>query len=56
VRQLAQTNQHFRVLALSATPGPDIQTVQNVISNLHISHIEIRTEESIDIRPFTYAF
>jgi len=44
----------FRVLALTATPGSKVEGVQDVIDNLHISHIEIRTEESIDIRPYIH--
>ncbi|KAM0343892.1 hypothetical protein ACHAPU_008161 [Fusarium lateritium] len=44
----------FRVLALTATPGSKIETVQEVIDNLGISHCEIRTEESIDIRQYIH--
>lgn len=44
----------FRVLALTATPGSKIETVQEVIDNLGISHCEIRTEESIDIRQYVH--
>ncbi|KAM0216773.1 hypothetical protein ACHAPQ_001183 [Fusarium lateritium] len=44
----------FRVLALTATPGSKIETVQEVIDNLGISHCEIRTEDSIDIRQYVY--
>ncbi|KAH7035089.1 uncharacterized protein B0I36DRAFT_264216 [Microdochium trichocladiopsis] len=44
----------FRILALTATPGSKVEGVQDVIDNLHISHVEIRTEESIDIRPYIH--
>jgi ATP-dependent DNA helicase MPH1 len=44
----------IRVLALTATPGSKIETVQEVIDNLGISHCEIRTEESIDIRQYVH--
>lgn len=44
----------FRVLALTATPGSKIETVQEVIDNLGISHCEIRTENSIDIRQYVH--
>ncbi|KAK7103442.1 hypothetical protein V1264_018337 [Littorina saxatilis] len=54
IRELMKYNQQFRVLALSATPGSDIKSVQNVISNLAISHIELRSEESPDIKPYTH--
>ncbi len=45
----------FRVLALTATPGSTVEGVQEVIDNLGISHIEIRTEESMDIRQFVHS-
>ena len=31
-----------------------IQSVQQVLSNLLISHIELRTDDSPDIRPYTH--
>ncbi|KAJ3250263.1 hypothetical protein HDU77_006850 [Chytriomyces hyalinus] len=54
VRMLSEAGAAFRVLALTATPGSDVKTVQNVIENLHISKIEIRTEDSLDIKPYTH--
>ncbi|KAJ1959447.1 3'-5' DNA helicase, partial [Dipsacomyces acuminosporus] len=44
----------FRVMALTATPGSDIETVQQIINRLHISHIFLRTEESIDVAPYIH--
>ncbi|CAL8273236.1 unnamed protein product [Merluccius merluccius] len=54
VRQLCSQTRHFRVLALSATPGGDSKAVQQVISNLLISHIELRSEESPDIQAHSH--
>ncbi|KAK0729391.1 hypothetical protein B0T21DRAFT_370972 [Apiosordaria backusii] len=48
-------SQSFRVLALTATPGSSVEGVQDVIDNLGISHIEIRTEESLDIRQYVHS-
>lgn len=53
VRLLMRFNPHFRILALTATPGSDPERVQGVIDNLHIGHIEVRTEESMDITPYS---
>ncbi|KAG9268224.1 Fanconi anemia group M protein isoform X1 [Astyanax mexicanus] len=50
VRELGNQTKQFRVLALSATPGGDIKAVQQVVSNLLISHIELRSEESPDVQ------
>jgi ATP-dependent DNA helicase MPH1 len=45
----------FRVLALTATPGSTVEGVQDIIDNLGISHVEIRTEASIDIRQYVHS-
>ena len=47
-------NTSFRVLALTATPGATIESVQEVIDGLGISRVEIRTEESLDIRQYVH--
>jgi ATP-dependent DNA helicase MPH1 len=45
-------NPHFRVLALTATPGGSPEAVQAIVDALHISRIEIRDEQSLDIRNY----
>jgi ATP-dependent DNA helicase MPH1 len=71
VRYLMTKNPHFRILALTATPGSKSEAVQSVIDNLHvrttaalsqpairfnaqIGHIEIRSEESLDLRQYLH--
>ncbi|KAJ2774081.1 3'-5' DNA helicase [Coemansia nantahalensis] len=44
----------FRVVALTATPGSTMAAVQAVIHQLHISHIFVRTEESMDVAPYIH--
>ncbi|PBP28361.1 putative ATP-dependent DNA helicase mph1 [Diplocarpon rosae] len=51
---LRRFNQSFRVLALTATPGASVEAIQEVINNLEISKVEIRTEESIDIQQYVH--
>ncbi|KAK2726408.1 hypothetical protein QYM36_000746 [Artemia franciscana] len=41
-------------LALSATPGTDFPTLEAVLGNLRIGHIEVRTETSQDILPYIH--
>ncbi|XP_050036244.1 Fanconi anemia group M protein [Dermacentor andersoni] len=53
VQEIVKYNNQFRILALSATPGTDVKAVRNVLANLMISHVELRTEESLDIQEFT---
>ena len=54
VNFLRKHNASFRVLALTATPGGNVEAVQKVIDGLDIARVEIRTEESIDIREFVH--
>ncbi|XP_055989841.1 Fanconi anemia group M protein [Sorex fumeus] len=54
VRELVKYTSHFRILALSATPGSDIKAVQQVITNLLIGKIELRAEDSLDILPYSH--
>ncbi|XP_041121529.1 Fanconi anemia group M protein isoform X2 [Polyodon spathula] len=54
VRELGNHTRQFRVLALSATPGSDARAVQQVISNLLVSHIELRSEECPDIQAYSH--
>ncbi|CUM64765.1 uncharacterized protein PRCAT00002376001 [Priceomyces carsonii] len=49
VKFILRFNTSFRVLALTATPASDVEGVQEVIDNLLISKVEVRTENSIDI-------
>lgn len=54
IGMLMEVNPHFRVLALSATPGKDSVSVQEVVDQLHINQIEIRTEEAIDVQRYMF--
>ncbi|XP_041809701.1 Fanconi anemia group M protein isoform X2 [Chelmon rostratus] len=54
IRQLGSQTLQFRILALSATPGGDSKSVQSVISNLLISHIELRSDDSPDIQAHSH--
>lgn len=55
VKFLRRFNQSFRVLALTATPGSTVESVQSVIDGLDIARVEIRAEQSLDIRDYVHA-
>ncbi|KAL5052077.1 hypothetical protein BDW71DRAFT_170113 [Aspergillus fruticulosus] len=55
VKFMRRFNQSFRVLALTATPGSTVESVQAVIDGLDIAKVEIRTEQSLDIREYVHA-
>ncbi|BGP19442.1 hypothetical protein JCM10213_000681 [Rhodosporidiobolus nylandii] len=54
VRYMMSRNPHFRILALTATPGSRGDAVQEVIDNLHIGRIEVRADDSMDIRQYVH--
>lgn len=49
VKFISRFTSSFRILALTATPASDVDGVQEIVDNLHISFVEVRTERSIDI-------
>jgi ERCC4-related helicase len=55
VRLISSSNEGgFRILALSATPGSDARDIQRLINNLHIAHVELRTEDDPDLKSFRH--
>jgi ERCC4-related helicase len=54
IRKLSPKNKLFRVLALSATPGNSSRDVLEVMRNLLIAHLEFRSEESPDVKPYVF--
>ncbi len=43
-----------RIIALTASPGSDLEKVKEVINNLFIEAIEVRTEKDEDVRPYVH--
>ena len=41
-----------RILALTASPGSDMERIQDVCKNLYIEDVEVRTEEDPDVKPY----
>src|SRR3989344_4093831 len=41
-----------RILALTASPGSDMETVKEVTTNLKIEKVEVRTEKDADVKPY----
>ncbi|KAI3650012.1 hypothetical protein MP228_005644 [Amoeboaphelidium protococcarum] len=54
IEKVYQSHKAFRILALSATPGSLVDSVQVIVNNCKIHQIEIRTEESKDIVQYIY--
>lgn len=41
-----------RILALTASPGNNIEKIEEVCRNLHIENIEVRTDSDPDVKPY----
>lgn len=54
ISYLQAVHPHFRIVALTATPGRTTEKVQEVVDKLHISRIEIREAESPDIAKYMF--
>lgn len=52
VKFLNRFNRSYRILALTATPASDLEGLHEIIENLFISKVEVRTEQSIDIQKY----
>lgn len=51
-KQYMQKALHPRILALTASPGTDHETINEVIQNLFIEKIEVRSAEDQDVAPY----
>ena len=50
--QYDKTSSTARILALTASPGSDMETVKEVTTNLKIEKVEVRTEKDVDVKPY----
>ncbi len=50
--QYVSRSEHPVILAMTASPGSDTKRIHDVCKNLFIEHIEYRTEEDIDVKPY----
>ena len=44
----------FRIVSLSATPVSKIENLQNVVTALRCSNLEVRDEDDEEIRKYTF--
>ena len=54
IRESTHKNPHFRVLALTVTPGGKPEDLQELCDVLHISHIDIWDEFSPDLKQYIF--
>ncbi|MBI2548416.1 DEAD/DEAH box helicase [Candidatus Woesearchaeota archaeon] len=51
-KQYHKQAKYERILALTASPGSDLETIAEVCKNLYIEDIEVRTDEDPDVKPY----
>jgi len=51
-KQFMKLSRYPRILALTASPGSDMEKIQEVCKNLFIEDIEVRTYDDPDVRPY----
>ena len=51
-KEYLKTAKHPLVLGLTASPGSDEGKIREIVQNLGIEHVEVRTESSPDVKPY----
>ncbi|MBI2102780.1 DEAD/DEAH box helicase [Candidatus Woesearchaeota archaeon] len=51
-KQYEKNAKYSRILALTASPGSDLEKIKEVCQNLHIERVEVRTEKDPDVKPY----
>ncbi|MBW3011183.1 DEAD/DEAH box helicase family protein, partial [Candidatus Woesearchaeota archaeon] len=51
-KQYLKQSKHQRILGLTASPGSDMEVINEVIDNLDIEKVEVRTEQDPDVKPY----
>lgn len=54
IQRILESHQAFRVLGLTATPASKVEGVQGVVKNLLVSRLEVRSEESKEIKKYMH--
>jgi Fanconi anemia group M protein len=51
-KRYVDQSEHPVILAMTASPGSDTRRIQDICNNLFIEHLEYRTEEDADVKPY----
>lgn len=51
-KQFVKLSKYPRIIALTASPGSDMEKIQEICKNLFIEEIEVRTDEDPDVKPY----
>lgn len=51
-KQYEKQARYERIVALTASPGTDKTKIEDVMDKLHIEHVEVRTPQDPDVKPY----
>ncbi len=51
-KQYQKKAKYPKIIALTASPGSDMEKIKEVCGNLHIDAIEVRTDDDPDVKPY----
>jgi ERCC4-related helicase len=51
-KQYEKKAKYPKIIAMTASPGSDVEKISEVCKNLHIEAVEIRTDEDPDVKPY----
>ncbi|MBT3405693.1 DEAD/DEAH box helicase family protein [Candidatus Woesearchaeota archaeon] len=51
-KQYEKVARYPKILALTASPGSDLEKINEVCQNLHIEEIEVKTNQDPDVKPY----
>ena len=51
-KQYEKLAKYPRILALTASPGSDLEKINEVLTNLFIEEVEVRTDQDPDVKPY----
>ncbi|MBI4149384.1 DEAD/DEAH box helicase [Candidatus Woesearchaeota archaeon] len=51
-KQYEQQARFPRILGITASPGAELETIKEVMQNLLVEHIEVRTHDDPDVKPY----
>ncbi len=51
-KQYNKSSRFSRIIAMTASPGSDLEKIQEICNNLFIEAVEVRTDEDPDVKPY----
>ncbi len=53
-KKYVESTKNYQILGLTASPGSTEEKINEIKKNLYIDHVEIRTEQDSDVKPYIF--